>query len=127
MTATTFNTLQYAKQLKAADMPEHQAEIAAEVLGKALEERDKALAAVEAKVQELAADTKRNAAQMATKEDIIKLEAKIDKVEARLEAKIDKVEAKIELSHKDLLIKLGGIIGAAVTVMLAAMRWMPHS
>jgi len=120
MTATTFNTLQYAKQLKAANMPEHQAEIAAEVLGKALEERDKALAAVEAKVQALAADTKRNATQMATKEDITKLEAKIDKVEARL-------EAKIELSHKDLLIKLGGMIGAAVTVILAAMRWMPHS
>jgi len=24
MSATTFNTLQYAKQLRAADMPEHQ-------------------------------------------------------------------------------------------------------
>jgi len=120
MSATTFNTLQYAKQLKAADMPEHQAEVAAEALGKALDERDKALAAVEAKVQELAADAKRNAAQMATKEDIIKLEARIDKVESRLEAKID-------LSHKDLLIKLGGMLGAAVTVILAAMRWMPHS
>jgi len=109
MSATTFNILQYAKQLKAADMPEHQAEVAAEALGKALGEFDKKLAAVEAKAQELAADAKRNAAQMATKEDIIRL------------------EAKIELSHKDLLIKLGGMLGAAVTVILAAMRWMPHS
>jgi len=110
MSATTFNTLQYAKQLKAADMPEQQAEVAAEALGKALGEFDKKLAAVEAKAQELAADAKR----------IIKLEARIDKVESRL-------EAKIELSHKDLLIKLGGMLGAAVTVILAAMRWMPHS
>jgi len=108
MGTTAFNTLQYAKQLKAANMPEQQAEIAAEALGKAFEERDKALAAVEARVQELAQDSKRNAAQMATKEDIIRL------------------EAKIELSHKDLLIKLGGSIGAAVAIILAAMRWMPH-
>jgi len=108
MSTTAFNTLQYAKQLKAANVPEQQAEIAAEALGKAFEERDKVLAAMEARVQELTLDTKRNAVHMATKEDIIKL------------------EAKIELSHKDLLIKLGGSIGAAVAVILAAMRWMPH-
>jgi len=108
MSATAFNALQYAKQIKAANVPEQQAEIAAEALGKAFEERDKVLAAMEARVQELALDTKRNAAHMATKEDIIRL------------------EAKIELSHEDLLIKLGGSIGAAVAVILAAMRWMPH-
>jgi len=33
MSATTFNTLQYAKQLRAADMPEQQVEVAADALG----------------------------------------------------------------------------------------------
>jgi len=51
-------------------------------------------------LKELAADTR----QMATREDIL----------------------KIEIAIKDLFIKLGGTIGAAVAVILAAMRWMPH-
>jgi len=138
MNAATFDTLQYAKQLKAVDVPEKQAELQAQVLGKALDEQGKALAAVETKMQELATDTKRNAEQMASKADALRLDGKIDKLEAKLEAKIDKLDAKIdnaaitlsqkiEISHKDLLIKLGGSIGVALGIILAAMRWMPHA
>jgi len=101
MSAATFDTLQFANKFKAAKDPEAQAEVVAEAFRVNFEERDKALAAVEAKVKELVSDTK----QMATKEDIL----------------------KIEIAIKDLFIKLGGTVGAAVAVILAAMRWMPHA
>jgi|GEM_PF-1364309 len=100
MSATAFDTLQFTKKLKAVKMPQEQAEVVAEALRESFDERDKALIAVEARVRELAADTR----QMATREDIFKL----------------------EIAIKDLFIKLGGTIGAAVAVILAAMRWMPH-
>jgi len=105
MSAATFDTLQYAKQLRSVDVPERQAEVEAEVLGKALEARDKALAALEVKVQGLVADTK----QMATKEDV-----------SKLDTKIELLRKDVETSKKDIIIWLGGGLIAAVTIILGA-------
>jgi len=127
MSAATFDTLRFAKKLKAVKLPEEQAEVVAEALRESFDERDRAMAAVEAKLQDLSAETKRNAEQMATKGDVHRLEAKLEARISSVENRIGLVEAKIEIASKDLLIKLGGTIGAAVAVMLAAMRWMPHA
>jgi len=113
MATAAFNTLKYAKRLEAAKVPAEQAEVQSEVLAEVLEERDRALAGVQSQVQALVQERKRDAEQMATKGDLRELKVELN--------------AKIEIGNKDLLIKLGSIIGAAVLAILAAMRWMPHA
>jgi len=116
-----FDSLQFAKKLKAAKDPEAQAEVVAEAfrvnfgeIREGFDERDKALAAVNAKVQELAADTKNNAEKMATKEDMIRLEGKITSLEVGLRKDMEALGNK-------LIIRLGlvmvGLFGVAATVM----------
>jgi len=112
----TFDTLQYAKQLKAVDVPERQAELEAEVLGKTLSVRDKVLADLETKVQGLAADSK----QTATKEDMTRLKDDVKEDVRGLKEDVIRLEGKIELISKDLLIKLGGGLIASVTIILGA-------
>ncbi|KXU38750.1 hypothetical protein AXE65_12090 [Ventosimonas gracilis] len=99
----SFDTLQLAKKLKAAKFPEEQAEVVAEAFRESFDERDKALAAVEAKVRDLAADAKNNAEKMATKEDVVRLEGRITNLEQSMNAKIDSI-------RKDIIIWLGGLL-----------------
>jgi len=113
---TAFDTLRYAKRLEAAKVPVEQAEAQSAALAEVLEERDRALAGVQSQVQALAQERKRDAEQMATKADI-----------AGVKSEIALVRKEVEIGNKDLLIKLGSIIGAAVLAILAAMRWMPHA
>jgi len=138
MIAMPFDSLQFAKKLKAAKDPEAQAEVVAEVfrvnfgeIREGFDERDKELADVKAKLQTLAADAKSNAEKMATKEDIQQLrkdlEAGQKDLQKDLEAGQRALRQEIVIANKDLLIKLGGAIGVAVGVILAAMRWMPHA
>jgi len=121
MIAMPFDSLQFAKKLKAAKDPEAQAEVVAaafrenfDEIREGFDERDKALAAVNAKVQELAADTKNNAEKMATKEDVIRLEGKITSLEVGLRKDMEALGNK-------LIIRLGllmvGLFGVAATVM----------
>jgi len=50
LTLPSFNPLQFANRLKAAGIPEKQAEAEAEVLREAFDERDRAFATLENKV-----------------------------------------------------------------------------
>jgi len=118
--ATPFNAVEHVRLLREADVPEKQAEAEAEILWKVLEERDKALAeqaqalaALQAQVKSQKENHEKTAGEMATKGDLRDLKTELN--------------AKIEIGNKDLLIRLGSIIGAAVVAILAAMRWMPHA
>jgi len=135
MIAMPFDSLQFAKKLKAAKDPEAQAEVVAEAfrvnfdeIREGFDERDKALAAVNAKVQELAADTKNNAEKMATKEDVIRLEGKITSLEQSMNAKMEGLENR-------LLVKLGKMLAIGVGLIVTTIgisagiiiKLMPHA
>jgi len=66
----TFNPLQFANRLKAAGVPEKQAEAEAEVLREAFNERDHALAELEKQFNTQKLLSEKEAEQMATKGDI---------------------------------------------------------
>jgi len=135
MIAMPFDSLQFAKKLKAAKDPEAQAEVVAaafrenfDEIREGFDERDKALAAVNAKVQELAADTKNNAEKMATKEDVIRLEGKITSLEQSMNAKMEGLENR-------LLVKLGKMLAIGVGLIVTTIgisagiiiKLMPHA
>jgi len=130
MSAATFDTLQYAKKLKAADVPEQQAEVAAEALREAFDARDKAFAEVQAQVQVLTADAKRDAEQRASKGDIHKLDSKIDLFHKELDAKINLVRKDMEALENRLVIKLGKMFVIGVGLILGAIglavRYLAH-
>jgi len=135
MIAMPFDSLQFAKKLKAAKDPEAQAEVVAEAfrenfgeIREGFDERDKALAAVNAKVQELAADTKNNAEKMATKEDVVRLEGKITSLEQSMNSKMEGLENR-------LLVKLGKMLAIGVGLIVTTIgisagiiiKLMPHA
>jgi len=135
MIAMPFDSLQFAKKLKAAKDPEAQAEVVAaafrenfDEIREGFDERDKALAAVNAKVQELAADTKNNAEKMATKEDVIRLESKITNLEQGMNSKMEGLENR-------LLVKLGKMLAIGVGLIVTTIgisagiiiKLMPHA
>jgi len=116
----TFDTLQFAKKLKAAKDPEAQAEVVAEAfrvnfgeIREGFDERDKALAAVNAKVQELAVDAKNNAEKMATKEDVVRLEGRITNLEQTMTTKMEGLENR-------LLVKLGKMFAIGVGLIVTS-------
>jgi len=102
----TFDTLEYVKKLKAADVPEKQAEAQAEALRGVLE----TALAEQAQTQ---ADT--------TTRAVDALDTKTEKAVLRLDARVELVHKEIELSRKDIIIKLGTMMvagfGATVTVL----------
>ncbi|KXU38691.1 hypothetical protein AXE65_00865 [Ventosimonas gracilis] len=105
MSAAAFNpfdTLQFAKKLKAAKVSEEQAEVVAQAFRESFDERDKAMAAVEAKVRDLAADAKNNAEKMATKEDVVRLEGRITNLEERLNGKLTNLETGLRKDMANL-------------------------
>jgi|GEM_PF-712927 len=142
MIAMPFDSLQFAKKLKAAKDPEAQAEVVAEAfrvnfgeIREGFDERDKALAAVNAKVQELAADTKNNAEKMATKEDVIRLEGKITNLEQGIANLGQGMNAKMEGLENRLLVKLGKMLAIGVGLIVTTIgisvgiiiKLMPHA
>ena len=94
MAATTFDTLKFANTLKAAGVPDKQAEAQANVLGDAL--------AV-------------NFKELATKDD---LTAAIGEAEQRLNAKIDNLAAKIDGQVTLLKWMIGLSISLNVAVLI---------
>ena len=114
MASAVLDTLEIAKRLKGAGFSEAQAETMTGVLRDA---RD--------------ADW----SQLATKDDLARLEAKLDAEAACLEAKFDaeaarleakfdaviaSVRAEMEILRRDLTIRLGSMIVVATGVLLAA-------
>jgi len=77
---SSFDTLQFAKRLKEAGLPEPQAEGQAEVLRQAFDERDRAFAALENRVSTQKLLAEKESEQLASKSDVLKLDAKIDSV-----------------------------------------------
>jgi len=80
----TFDTLQYAKRLKDADVPDKQATVQAEALREAFSERDGQFFNVQTQVRTLSDDVKRNAEHMATKGDITLVNAEIAQVKGEI-------------------------------------------
>lgn len=80
MTTITFDTLQFAKKLKEAGVPERQAEVQAEAMAEIIEER------------------------LATKLDLEKLEAKIDLKIAELKAELIKWMLGVSLAQAAIII-----------------------
>jgi hypothetical protein len=68
-------------------------------------------------------------ARFATSEDIIQLGGQIASLRAELKAEIaslrGELKAEIELPRRDLTIRLGSMIIAAVGILLAAIRYLP--
>ena len=95
MKAIAFDTLQFAKKLKAADFLPHQAEALAEALAGMVEE------------------------QLATKRDIKELEAAMKEMETSLRR--DMQEMELRLKH-DLTLRLGGMLTAGIAVVAALVR-----
>jgi len=99
----TFDTLQYVKTLKAADVPEKQAEAQANALSQVLNTQD-----------------------VATKQDLRELEnstdSKFELLRKEMDLRFSQIDAKVESIRKDIIIKMGGMfvvtVGIIVSVLL---------
>lgn len=96
----TFDTLQYVKRLKAAGVPEKQAEVQATLEKK---QTDDICAFVDS--------------SLATKQDIRELELTTKR-------DIRELELKIDVVRKDLLIKLSCITGSMMAVAIAMLDYL---
>ena len=95
MATLTFDTLAYSKKLKAAGVPEEQAEIQAETFAEIIEER------------------------LATKQDIVMLQRDIKELEVSL--KRDMKELELRLRH-DLTVRMGTISAASIAIVAALVK-----
>jgi predicted phage-related endonuclease len=95
MSAITFDTLAYTKKLKAAGVPEKQAEVQAETFAEIIEER------------------------IATKHDI-ELPRR-DMKEMEIELKRDMKELELRLKH-DLTIRMGTITAASIAIVATLVK-----
>jgi len=113
----TFDTLEYVKKLKAADVPEKQAEAQAEalrgVLETALAEQTHAQTRSTARTVD-ALDTK-------TEKSTLQLDARVELVRKELDTNITLVRKEIELSRKDIIIKLGTMMVAGFGAIVAVL------
>ncbi len=89
-----FDTLRYANELKAAGVPDKQAEVQAHMLGETIKEQNMA-------INNLVDNS------LATKHDI-----------ELVKKEIEFVRKDIELVKKDITIRMGGMIFGAVGIML---------
>jgi len=116
--AITFDTLEYVNELKAADVPDKQAEAQAKAMRRVL---DTALAE-QAKVAHEAAD--RAAAELDTKTEraVLKLEGKIAALDSKLESELSLLHKEIALARRDTIIWLGGVLVVGFGLVL---RYLP--
>src|SRR3984957_12940431 len=113
MATTTFDTLRFANTLKAAGVPDKQAEPQASVLGDALAVNFKELATKddlkgaigETDASIVSTEQRLNAKIDSTEQ---RLNAKIDNLEQRLNAKIDNVEQRLNARIDNLAAKFDG-------------------
>jgi succinate dehydrogenase/fumarate reductase flavoprotein subunit len=98
MTTVPFDTLELARKLEAAGFPSKQAQDTAAALASVM------------------------AADLATKQDIRELRAELDRLRMELDRLRVELDSKIELVKRDLTIRLGGMIAAAVAIIVALDR-----
>jgi len=96
-----------------------------------LDERDKALATLQAQIQALTADTKRNVEHNATKADVLAAKAEVLVVKSDMallrkdmDSKVDLLRKDMEALGKDMTIKMGGMFIVAIGILLAGMRYL---
>jgi len=106
MLTLTFDTLDFANRLKAGNVPDEQAQAQAHALHRVLEERDRALAALEHTFKTQQALARQEAERAATKGDLMKVRAELkediaatrgDLAEVRNELKGNIAEVRSEL------------------------------
>lgn len=64
---------------------------------------------------------------VATKTDIARLETRIDQVESGLRAQMRELELRLESRIDRVVMRLGSLIVVLAGVILAAIRYLPHS
>jgi len=116
LTIPSFNPFTFANRLKDAGVPEKQAVAEAELLHDVLSQQTQAVSALENQVKTLAADTKRDAALLATKGDVTgvgnELRTEISEVRSELgQVREDVVALRGDV--KLLYWMLGTLIGLA--------------
>jgi hypothetical protein len=140
MNAIPFDTLKLARDLEAAGLAPPVAAGASAALADALVGADLVtksdLAAFEGRfdarlnVLDAKFDSRLNAldAKFDSRLNALdaKFDAKLNALDAKFDAKNDSVVAKLELLRRDMTIRLGGMMIVAVSVLLTAMRLMPH-
>lgn len=95
MASITFDTLKFVEKLKAAGVPEAQAKAEAEAL------------------QGVFAETMD--AQLATKADVVRLERRMDGIEAKIEARFERIDGKLTLVQWMLAL----VVAAEVVPLMA--------
>jgi len=112
--AITFDTLEYVNELKAADVPEKQAEAQAKAMRRVL---DTALAE-QTKVAQ--ATSERTAVELDSKTEraVLKLESKLTALDGKLENELALIRKEIALARRDTIIWLGGMMVAGFGLVL---------
>lgn len=90
MSTITFNTLKYVEKLKSAGVPEAQAKAEAEALAEALSE---------------SLDT-----AMASRGDIVRLERRLDSIDAKLDKLETRMDGRFTMMQWMLSIIVGGVV-----------------
>ena len=98
MAAITFDTLKYANRLKAAGVPDKQAEAEAEVLAEALEV---------------------NLKELVTKED---LHREMESLRRDIDARFVQVDSRFVQLEQRLIIKLGGLMALSISIVAALVK-----
>jgi len=109
MSTVTFDTLEFVKRLRDADVPEKQAEAQAEALRNVLAEQTK---------------TQVEASTRAVADLDSKTEKAIAELKSELKFDIALIRKDMEALRKDLTIKMGSMFMVAVGILLAAMKFM---
>jgi len=117
-TTLTFDTLQYAKRLKDADVPDKQAEAQAQALRDVLSERDGQFSNLQTRVQTVSDNVERDAKQAATTTDVLRLDTKIDLVRKDMEALENRIVIRLTKSMVAVM-GLGLAASAAIVRLLA--------
>ena len=64
---------------------------------------------------------------VATKADIDRLGTRIDQVESGLKAEMRELELRLEVRIDRIVVRLGSVMVILVGIILAAIRYLPHS
>ena len=129
MNAVPFDTLKLARGLEEAGMPPQMAAGTVAALAEAIGSSELAtkddVSAVKADVSAVKSAVNAVRAEIAAAES--RLMAVIAAFKADVDRRFEVSDAKLELLRRDMTIKLGGMLIVATGVILAALRFMPHS
>jgi len=117
-TAIAFDTLDYANRLKAAQVPEQQAQATAQALRDAFHPRDQALSALEQKVNAQETQARHDAEKAATKGDLAEVRKEMALLESKVEVGFAEVRGDIKLLKWMQTVVLAGVAAIAAKLFL---------